>query len=222
MLDPLDYPYDPIDRPGLLTADGFVPGAPVAPGAAAVPGVGEALLAVGSNACAEVLVGKLTGLLGSLPAAPCTVADLAIGHGAHVSRPGFLAAAPFRRAGARTDAVVLWPTAEQLSALDTTEPSYDRVWLSAERYPLWVGTVRPTGCWVYATRFGLLTNPARQPLSLRSQVEVYQSLRGAAEIAEMFGDRAPAAIAQLLGTDAVQGLVDGALRRAGRVAVAWL
>lgn len=95
MLDALDYPYDPIDRPGLLTADGFVPGS------AAAPGAGEALLAVGSNACAEVLAG----LLGSLPTAPCTVAGLAVGHSAHVSRPGFLAAAPFRRPGARTDAV---------------------------------------------------------------------------------------------------------------------
>ena len=212
MLDPLDYPYVPIDRPGLLSAGAFE----------TLPNIGrgEPLLAVGSNASAEVLRRKLDGPVPPLPVAPCIVGDLAVGHSAHVSRPGFLAAAPYRRAGARTSAVALWPDPAQLAALDATEPSYERVWLSAERYPLWVGILRPTGCWVHSSRFGLLADSARRTVPLRSQAAAHEILRELPEIAELLGDRGPVDVTRLLATESARSLVDGALRRHGRVAAA--
>ncbi len=86
------------------------------------------VVAVGSNASPHVLVGKLAGLLETgLPTAPALVDDLVIGHSAHVSARGYIAAAPDLFPGALSDLVVGWFDAAQLARLDETEPNYRRV-----------------------------------------------------------------------------------------------
>jgi hypothetical protein len=129
------------------------------------------LLAVGSNASPRVLRRKLGDLLADgMPVARALVHDLAVGHSAHVSAGGYVPAAPVARAGAVTTAALAWATAEQLEALDVTEPNYVRVELAdvACRVPGGAAVEQPQ---VYESRHGVLADGGR-PLPLRPQPEV--------------------------------------------------
>lgn len=129
-LPPAGYPWAEPVRPGLLVLDEFTETATTLSETTA----DEELLsgrvpvaAVGSNASPTVLRAKLGALLRTgLPVARATVRYLGIGHSAHVSTRGYVAAAPFRRAGA-APVTVAWLDAAQLEAMDATEPNYRRV-----------------------------------------------------------------------------------------------
>ncbi len=110
--DPLDYPW----------TDGV---ALAAPG----PRTGRAVVAVGSNAAPAVLRAKLHrhGVSTDVAVAPLQVNGIAVGHSAHVSVGGYIAAAPYAAPGRVADVHVSWFDDDQLAALDATEPNYDRV-----------------------------------------------------------------------------------------------
>lgn len=96
------------------------------------------VVAVGSNASPGVVRVKLdrTGGDAVIPMFPARVRHLRIGISAHVSRPGFLPAAPARVQDDLARVVVGWPDREQLPRLDLTEPNYRRISLRSSDFPL--------------------------------------------------------------------------------------
>ncbi len=175
---------------GLISRDGFTPDAPWSFRAAAGGQARTAVLAVGSNASPEVLAGKLLALLADPPDAEvavevCGVTGLAVGHSAHISQPGYVAATPYLTPHftsedptcTPTTAYSLgWFTTEQLVALDATEPNYDRVTLPPTVCVTpRAGNVALPGVMVYRSRHGVLGEEGR-PLAMRSQDQIHRWL----------------------------------------------
>ena len=152
---PRDYPWPEPERSGLLTRPGFLEGVP-----AGLDGR-TPVAAVGSNASPTILRHKLGPLLDTgLPIDLAEIDGLSVGHSAHVSARGYVAAAPICTSahadGSEPRAVTLaWFDPDQLAALDATEPNYRRVPLPG-RMPCRRGGVILTGVEVYASVHGVL------------------------------------------------------------------
>jgi hypothetical protein len=98
----------------------------------------QAVIAYGSNANPDVLRGKLSVVQPILvPMLRAELRDFDIVYSAHLSPRGAIPATLAECPGTRTTVFVLLLDAEQLAALDETEPNYDRVLLprSAELNP---------------------------------------------------------------------------------------
>jgi hypothetical protein len=119
--------------------------------------------AVGSNASPAIMHGKLarSGVSTIVPMTTTRIRGIDVGHSAHVSRPGFIAAAPFRSTGAERSFVVTHLDDHQLAAVDATEPNYRRV--------------RLDDVWLYASMWGVLTVDG-EVLALRDQGELHATL----------------------------------------------
>lgn len=130
------------------------------------------VVAVGSNAAPTVLRHKLGPLLATgLPLAAALVPDLLVGHSAHVSARGYVAAAPARGTGAQP-VTLAWFDADQLATLDATEPNYRRVRLPADMpCRLLTQTLPVRGVHIYESVHGVLGEGER-PVSLLPQPEV--------------------------------------------------
>ncbi len=214
---PRNYPWSIPVQSGVLGAPGFVAGARErhidARGSFSerIP-----VMAVGSNAAPAVLGDKLRHVLrrhGSteVPIDVCSVVGLSVGHSAHVSLGGYVAATPFlTTAPSKASAYSLaWLTPDQLTALDATEPSYDRVLVPAG---VQMTSQRPLveGVYVYRSRHGLLGEDG-DALSLRSQDSVFEWLQ----------ERLPV----LAGRSALEQYADPEVReeiRAGLVRGQWV
>ncbi len=165
-MHPRDYPWAVPPVTGIVRPDGVEVGA--------LPSSEELaertpVVAVGSNASPDVLVGKLGGLLATgLPIAPAVVEDITVGHFAQVAARGFVAAAPAFSPGARSELGVGWFDAEQLARLDETEPNYHREVLTSSC--TWAGG-EIVGAQVYVSDHGLLADEG-EVLPLRPQAEV--------------------------------------------------
>jgi hypothetical protein len=148
------------------------------------------VLAVGSNAATAVVRHKLgtRGVSTVVPVVTGVVARMDVGHSAHVSRGGYVPAAPLHRSTARTRVVLQLLDQAQLAAVDETEPNYERVEVSAARYPLVLsGGARPDRVHVYASRHGVLHLSGRGPARLLTQPEVLAAL-GDAGVPHTEGD----------------------------------
>jgi hypothetical protein len=193
--DPLVYPGRPPAESGLLTGDRFLPlreepGTP--PGGRRLPG-GETLddaligaggprladrhpvLAVGSNGSPAQVHRKLTGRAPVL--VPMTYADvtgLVPGVSAHVSRPGYVPAAPVLEPGATARLIVLWLDDDQLAVVDATEPNYRRL-RTPDAVRVSLDGV-PVGCGLYAGRHGCLTDRRGRPFRLTAQATLLAAL----------------------------------------------
>ncbi|MGH3453627.1 MAG: hypothetical protein ACRDPQ_13015 [Nocardioidaceae bacterium] len=209
----LDYPGTPAPASGVLDGDRFW--------------IGRELdrlddrtmvLAVGSNAAPSVLADKLrrVGVTGSVGMVRTEVAGLAVGYSAHVSRRGYIPAGPYAAAG-HTTGVALWLTEPQRSAIDATEPNYDRIALHRDDHPLRVELGEPPATFgVYVSRRGVLAVDG-VPLRLGTQRELYSRLAGVAELATLAPWDDAEAAAHALTDPAVQVRI-----RAGFVAASWI
>lgn len=193
-MHPLDYPGSPAATAGLITADG---------GWRELAGTDvpdrlrrdrRCVLAVGSNAAPCVLAAKLSaaavpvevGLL------PCTVGGIAVAHSAHVSPAGYVATTAMWAPRARTQVVACWFTADQLAAVDATEPNYVRRALPA------TVTGAPTGAQLYVSRWGVLA-PGGTALAPATQATVHRVLATDAVMASLLPlTDGPATVAALL------------------------
>ncbi len=184
---PLTYPGPVPDTSVLLTPNGVRPldlSGPRARDRAVLDGLLEgrrAVVAVGSNASPDVVRRKLTAAAAdpTLPLIKAGVANLFLALSAHVSRPGFVPAAPARVPGLTSRVTVSWFDAEQLAAIDATEPSYHRLRLEAADHPVVIdglGTTLPEAD-VYASTRGVLRDGA-VPRALGSQAELARWLAG--------------------------------------------
>ncbi|MGB3592590.1 MAG: hypothetical protein WA994_00305, partial [Ornithinimicrobium sp.] len=111
---PQDYPWPAPLSDGLLSSAGFAPDVPWSTRVSAGDPSRTAVLAVGSNAAVEVLTDKLMTVLLQAPHDPvavevCTVVGVAVGHSAHVSRDGFVAASPYLTGGERPGSALTGP-----------------------------------------------------------------------------------------------------------------
>jgi hypothetical protein len=137
------------------------------------------VVAVGSNASPSQLLRKFAGR-SVRPVVPMTLADItgiAPGVSAHVSRPGYIPAAPLRIAGTIARLFVLWLDDVQLRTLDETEPNYWRRSLPIGSFPakLASGVVLPK-CFLYVGKHGCLVDAAGQPRRLGDQRSLIQDL----------------------------------------------
>lgn len=132
--------------------------------------------AVGSNAAPGQLRRKFLDH-GVRPVVPMTLADVpgvAPGVSAHVSKWGYVPAAPVDTPGESSRLFVLWLDERQLAALDLTEPNYDRRPLGD---PVTVAPgLRLPPPFVYRGRHGCLSGADGRPRRLTAQPELIQSL----------------------------------------------
>jgi hypothetical protein len=218
-LSALDYPGTPPTDSGVLDGDRFWPGRD--------PGKLDGrhlVLAVGSNASPGVLTGKLrrAGATGSVPMVRVEVDGLAVGHSAHVSRGGYVPAAPYA-ASDTTTAWGLWLTREQRVALDATEPNYTRVRLRAADRPIALEDGGPpTAYELYVSRWGVLAVDGERPVPLGSQLVLHARLAEVEEFATLAPWRDPEAAVSALADPVVQARIREALDAAGWVAAAGL
>lgn len=120
------YPWSAPVRSGVIRADGLEAG-PLSTDATRDR---TPVVAVGSNSSAEVLARKMGDHLAhGILIVPAVVENLVVGHSAHVSARGYVAAAPTRRAGKSAPVAVCWFDRAQLAVLDATEPNYRRITL---------------------------------------------------------------------------------------------
>ena len=214
VLDALDYPGTPAPGSGVLDGDRFWLGRDL-----------ERLddrtmvLAVGANAAPAALAAKLgrAEVAGAVGMVRAEVSGLGVGHSAHVSRGGYIPATSYAADGAAA-VVGLWVTAEQLAAIDATEPNYDRVSLRCDDYELRLETGRPTPTYdVYVARWGVL-GPDRAPLRLRTQRELFARLAGDPVLAAMAPWEDAEAAVRALADSAARVRVREAFATAGWVA----
>ena len=137
------------------------------------------VLAVGSNAGPAQLRRKLctAGLAAAVPVAAVTVDGLSVGVSAHVSKAGYVPATPVPDPLAKSQRMwVTWLAPDELQTMDTTEPNYDRLpvpgWCSIRLTP-----VQPlSGCWLYVSHHGYLTERSGEPRTLTDQSSLISSL----------------------------------------------
>ncbi|MGW0803647.1 hypothetical protein [Nonomuraea sp. NPDC002799] len=194
---PLTYPGRVPGTSGVLVDDAYVPlrAAPGGPpeewraGAEGAETLGALLarhgcaplperhvvVAVGSNAAPSQLLRKLTGHQ-VRPIVPMTLArvrDVAPGVSAHVSKWGYVPAAPIRTPGETSRLFALWLDERQLAALDLTEPNYRREPLA---HPITLDRAVRLRAYVYTGRHGCLADGEGRPRRLTSQRALIQSL----------------------------------------------
>lgn len=138
------------------------------------------VVAVGSNASPAVMHRKLAkdGVNGTVPFVLAEVTGLRVGHSAHVSRAGYIPAAPILTQSARTSVVAVLLDHEQVTSLDRTEPNYVRESIGRDECHLsWEIGESPASFHLYVSKRGVLAPPGEQPLSLTDQDVVYADLR---------------------------------------------
>ena len=186
----LGYPGRALGRPILLTSDGERPldaADLVVPtrldgrlrAAGGSPWEHRRLVvAVGSNASLATIRAKLRWHRTSpvLPLVPGILVGVSVGHSAHVSLGGYVAAAPYDRPGGAVRVAAGWFDDDQLRALDGSEPNYRRARLPTSRYPLSLLHLDPPPEFeVYRSVWGVLTVDDRV-LPLRAQRSLHRVL----------------------------------------------
>ena len=192
-LPPERYPWQPIDRPGVLAERRFIQSSEidsVLQTLGAKPLANRhRVLAVGSNASSDVIHRKMArvGLETPLAMTITSHTGVAVGHSAHVSLPGYVAAAPYRCAGYARRFVAVHLDDEQLAALDAAEPNYSRI--------------EHEGTWIYASHWQVIAVRG-VPVTLRPQASLHTLLRAAdARWRDRFGAIQAAEVARQLAHD---------------------
>jgi hypothetical protein len=137
------------------------------------------VVSVGSNAAPAQLYGKFMrrGVRPLVPLVNAKVFGMAAGVSAHVSRAGYIPGTGVLQSGGVVSLFVAWLDADELQAIDTSEPNYYRVLLDGSIYPV----VLPSGerlqaCSLYVSRWGCLVGRDGNPRPLSSQHELLATL----------------------------------------------
>jgi hypothetical protein len=236
-LDPLLYPWDPPEVSGVMDGDDFLP-LELAAGldralveADAAPLESRSMVvSIGSNSSADVMRRKFANYHQSvssvLPLVRGQLRNIAIGHSAHVSKAGYIAAAPYPRTGECTTVWVSWLDERQLIALDETEPNYRRILLDGEAYPLEVGLGEfPEDFSLFTSRWGVLTDGDGEKLPFLDQPALFGLLAGiaagdCAEEGKSVFAGSPERVIEHLGLPSVQAWANDWFRAAGLAAQA--
>ncbi|MCI9872734.1 hypothetical protein [Arthrobacter humicola] len=169
-LDPLLYPWDAPVASGVMDGNDFRPlelsaglDEALAQAGAAPLEACSLVVSIGSNSSADVMRRKFASyrqpVSAVLPLVRGQLHNIAVGHSAHVSKAGYIAAAPYPLLGERTAVWLSWLDDVQLMALDETEPNYRRIRLDGEACPLVVDHgERPEEFSLFTSRWGVLTD----------------------------------------------------------------
>ena len=174
------------------------------------------VVAVGSNGSPAQLRRKFHGRAHLLvPLTYATVRGLLPGVSAHVSRPGYVPAAPVLAPGAVVRLPVLWLDESQLAVLDATEPNYRRRPLP-DAASVDDGR-RPD---LYAGRHGWLKDRGGEPFTLTGQTELIAALLAdLPELGRLTGATGPEEfVGRVRGDPGLRERVRLLWRHAGRVA----
>ena len=219
-LDPLQYPWDPPEFSGLVHGVDFLP-LELAAGlddalaeANAAPLEDRSLVvSIGANSSPDVMRRKFASyhhpVSPVLPLVRGQLHDIAVGHSAHVSRAGYIAAAPYLQLGECTTVWVSWLDEGQLLALDETEPNYRRIQLDADACPLVLDSgERPEAYSLYTSCWGVLTDGGPDKLPFLDQPALFRLLAGSGagdyDDGPSVFDGPPERVAEQLGVPAVQ------------------
>ncbi|GIU56691.1 hypothetical protein [Arthrobacter sp. NicSoilC12] len=189
-LDPLLYPWDPPVASGVMDGNEFRPIEPSAGLDEALAQAGAAplearslVVSIGSNSSADVMRRKFASYHQSvsavLPLVRGQLHNIAVGHSAHVSKAGYIAAAPYPLLGESTAVWLSWLDDVQLMALDETEPNYRRIQLDVETCPLVLDHgERPEDFSLFTSRWGVLTDGDGEKLPFLDQPALFGLLAG--------------------------------------------
>jgi hypothetical protein len=189
-LDPLLYPWDPPEVSGVMDGDGFLPLEPavgldraLAEADAAPLGSRSLVVSIGSNSSPDVMRRKFASyhrpVSPVLPMVRGLLRNIAVGHSAHVSRAGYIAAAPYPLTGECIPVWVSWLDDRQLLAVEQTEPNYRRIRLDAEACPLELGHGEYPGDYsLFTSRWGVLTDDDGGKLPFLDQPALFGLLAG--------------------------------------------
>lgn len=138
------------------------------------------VVAVGSNASPAVMADKFSDNVRSvstvLPFVRCSISGISVGHSAHVSKRGYIAAAPFAKTNATSELWASWLDLSQLEVLDSTEPNYQRVLVSSSDYPIRTESGEsPESYYIYESIHGVIASDF-QPREFTSQASLFEWL----------------------------------------------
>lgn len=136
------------------------------------------VLAIGSNAAPAQVRRKLATADSPtmVPVTAVTVCGLAVGVSAHVSNAGYVPATPVRDPSARSRMWVTWLAPEEVIAMDATEPNYNRIRVPTTCTIEMMSGEAVSGCWLYVSRHGFLTEASGKPRKLIDQTDLISSL----------------------------------------------
>jgi hypothetical protein len=187
-LDPLQYPWDPPEASGVVHGDDFLPlrlasdlNAVLFEANAAPLDARSLVVSIGSNSSPDVMRRKLANygqpVSRILPMVRGQILNIGLGHSAHVSKAGYIPAAPYFQAGECATVWVSWLDERQLAALDETEPNYRRIQLSGGACPLVLETgERPGTFSLFTSRWGVLTDGNGVKLPFLDQQALFRRL----------------------------------------------
>jgi hypothetical protein len=249
--DPLLYPWDPPETSGVMVGSDFLPlqltagrelgespllasvdmssfrclDEALAEANVAPLDSRSAVVSIGSNSSPNVLRRKFAQypqpVSGVLPLIRGELHHVAVGHSAHVSQGGYIAATPYPEKGECTTVWVSWLDERQLMALDETEPNYRRIQLDGGACPLVLANgERPVALSLYESRWGVLTDGDGGALPFMDQPALFRVLAGggAGEFVGSVFEGPPELVAGQLGTSAVQAWARDWFPAAGLVA----
>jgi hypothetical protein len=141
------------------------------------------VVSIGSNASPAVLRRKFAKyghpVSRILPLIRGRLHNIGVGHSAHVSKAGYIAAAPYFRMGECARVWVSWLDGSQVVALDETEPNYRRIQLDGDACPLVVDNgERPETFSLFTSRWGVLTDGKGGKLPFVDQPALFRLLAG--------------------------------------------
>jgi hypothetical protein len=156
-------------------------------GASKLPTLSERIpvVGIGSNASPLVTKSKIEkyGSYGTDATVPMFVAkmkNIGVGYSGHFVFGGYIPAAPYHHEENELEVTVAFFTKEQLAAVDSTEPTYQRAELSKDLYPLaFENGASLDSSYVYTTRYGVLQGNDGTPIPLTTQEELYKLLNEA-------------------------------------------
>lgn len=139
------------------------------------------VVAVGSNASPAVMRRKFAKYAKPislvLPFVRGTIQGIDVGHSAHCSAGGYIAAAPFAKPSSTTTLWASWLDLAQLEALDTTESNYVRVLVQRKDYPFELENGEtPESYYIYESKHGLISEEG-VTRALTSQTEIFTWLQ---------------------------------------------
>lgn len=141
------------------------------------------VVSIGSNSSPDVLRRKFAQygqpVSSILPLIRGRLHNIGVGHSSHVSKAGYIAAAPYFRSGECTTVWVSWLGGRQLMALDQTEPNYRRIQLDGDACPLVVDNgEHPEAFSLFTSRWGVLTDGNGEKLPFVGQPALFRLLAG--------------------------------------------
>ncbi|MCM2578145.1 hypothetical protein [Streptomyces meridianus] len=181
------------------------------------------VIGVGANASPDRLRRKLAaaGRPWAVPMVPVRVSGVALGCSGHISRGGYVAAAPYADACAEATFVVSWLDDDQLRTVDVSEfPNYRRALLPGERFAM----ILPSGerlaaAHLYVSVHGVLADAGGRPVPGGGpQADLLSMLLGAsARLRELLGPGPDAWVAKAGADRSVREQGTRLLREEGRV-----